>query len=159
MGSADRREEILLVIQALLKAIPSVGGRVYAKMRGSAKPDESELPALELVTSAKTPDAPVPLDDHLYVDELHVEIAGYAKSDDAGDDLDGPVRAALNALRADVIQAMSGLDTFGTAPLRRRFGRVTPLLTSEWTEPSTETPDGYLVLEYSVRFMFDERNP
>ena len=87
------------------------------------------------------------------------EIAGYAKSDDAGDDLDGPVRAALNALRADVIQAMSGLDTFGTAPLRRRFGRVTPLLTSEWTEPSTETPDGYLVLEYSVRFMFDERNP
>lgn len=166
----DRREQILLAVQALLKTIApptyrtNVGGRVYAKMRGGAKPDASELPALEVVTSAKTADAPTPLDDTLYSDDLHLEIAGYCKGTDGGDDKDAPVRQALNALRDDVIQSMAGLETFvpagsTEASLRKRFGSIAVILVSTWTEPSSETSDGYVLLEYTISYLFAVPRP
>ena len=165
----DSREAILTQVSLVLKAIDGtgtytndVGGRVYSKQRGVAKADATDCPYLEVLTSAKTADSPRILDDNYYADDLHIEIAGYVKSPDAGDDFDAAQRPLLNALRADVVMAMRNLPTYsdaGNPTLRQRYGVSAAIMTSQWTEPSSETSDGYFLMEYLVPYIFDERTP
>jgi hypothetical protein len=158
---ADAREELLVMVAGALKTINGmgdfvndVGGRVYSKVRGAEKADETECPYLEVNTSSKTADTPRVLDDHTYGDDLHVEIAGYVSSSDSGDDFDAAQRPLLNSLRADAIRAVASLT--GTAT---RWGRIFPVINTQWTEPSAETSDGYLVLDLLIPYVFDDRNP
>lgn len=183
----DTREAILLRLQDVLKTIvPGVvfsfpgglthaeittdlGGplhpRVYSMMRAQEKVDESECPSVEIVTSSSVADAVAVADDELYICDLNVQVWGYAKATDQGDGLDSTVRPLLNKLRADLIIAIeafpywTGVEPWQAEDARRAWGVMGPVLKGQWTEPSTENPSGYLVLEYVIRYPFNRRNP
>ena len=179
---SDVREEILTRLQACLATVaPGVvytfpggathrpietdlGGRVYAKARPEAGFDSSELPCVEILTSSTSND-PIreATDDDTYLADMKVEVWGYAKVDDAGDDKDAPVRRALNALRADLITAVEAFPYWTSTDypeaITRRVGRLATILESQFTEPAISAPDGYLTLSYTIRYQFSRLNP
>ena len=181
--STDRREAILRRVQALLKTLApgvafpllggvphetimsNLGGRAYSKPRAEAQVDSSEMPYVVIMNSASQVDTVEPLNDETYGATMRVEIEGYCKAEDQGDGLDAAVREQLNALRADVIIAMHSLPYWvGTEPdqirpLQALIGPVIVLLKSQWTEPATGAPDGFLVLEFDIKYLFTMKNP
>lgn len=179
---SDVREEILARLQPCLATIaPGVtftfaggrthrpietdlGGRVYSNVRGEARFDSSELPAVEIVTNSDADDAIREVaDDDTYLADLKVRVFGYVKSEAAGDEGNASVRPALNALRADLVIAMEAFPFWTSAdypePIRRRVGEVEMVLTSQWTEAAINAPDGFLYLDYSIRYRFSRLNP
>ena len=179
---SDVREEILVRLKACLATIaPGVvytfpgarthrpietdlGGRVYAKVRPEVGFDATDLPAVEILTNSEADDAIREVsDDDTYLADLKVRVFGYVKGEDAGDDNDAPVRRALNALRADLIIAMEAFPywTSATYPeaIRRRVGEVEMILLSQWTEAAINAPDGFLYLDYAIRYRFSRLNP
>lgn len=179
---SDIREELLERLQACVKTLaPGVvytfpggathrtiesdlGGRCYSKVRAQGRVDATEMPFVEIVTSSGNAD-PIRevADEEIYLGELRAEIWGYVKADDQGDGLDSVVRPLLNALRADLIVAVEAFPYWTSADypeaITRRVGPVATVLQSQWTEPATDAPDGYLVLDYSIRYVFNRRNP
>lgn len=179
---SDVREEILTRLHACLATIaPGVtftfpggrthrpietdlGGRVYSNTRGEARFDSSELPAVEIVTNSEADDAIREVsDDDVYLADLKVRVFGYAKSKTAGDEKDASVRPALNALRADLVIAMEAFPYWTSTDypesIRRRVGEVEMILTSQWTEAAINAPDGFLYLDYSIRYRFSRLHP
>lgn len=179
---SDVREEILSRLAACLATVaPGVtfifpggrthrpietdlGGRVYVNIRGEARFDASELPAVEIVTNSDSEDAIREVsDDDVYLADLKVRVFGYVKGDDAGDMKTAPVRTALNALRADLVTAMEAFPYWTSTEypdaIRRRVGEVEMILVSQWTEAAVGAPDGFLYLDYSIRYRFSRLNP
>lgn len=179
---SDVREEILVRLAACLATIaPGVvytfpgtrthrpietdlGGRVFVNLRGEARFDSSELPAVELVTNQGTEDAIREVaDDDVYLADLKVRVFGYVKGNDAGDQKTASVRTALNALRADIVIAMEAFPYWTSSDypeaIRRRVGDVEMILQSQWTEAAVGAPDGFLYLDYAIRYRFSRLNP
>lgn len=179
---SDVREEILTRLQACIATVaPGVsftfpggrthrpietdlGGRVYAKVRPEASFDETDLPAVEILTNSEKADTIREVsDDDVYLADMNVRLFGYVKSEDAGDDKDGPVRALLNSLRADLIVAMEAFpywtSTAFPEPIRRRVGNVEMILQQQETEAAINAPDGFLILDYAIRYHFSRLNP
>jgi hypothetical protein len=183
MTTFDAREYLLTRLQTVLKTIsPGVvftfpdgtlsrpcvsdlGGRVYSKIRTQSRTAEEEMPFVELVTSSKMPDTVTPLDSDMYAADLKVELWGYVKADDQGDGFDTVVREKLNLLRGDLIIAVEAFPYWTSNPgfvfdsPRSVLGPIEPVLTSQWTEPAMDTPDGFLTLEFSIRYLFNRKNP
>ena len=178
----DHREYLLQRLQDVLKTVApgvtfflplggshrpienNLGGRVYSKVRSSARTDDTECPYVELITSEKTPDSVrETADEDVYLAEMRVELWGYVKASDQGDGFDSVVRPLINSLRADLIVAVEAFpywtDATHPEPAIQRAGSVGTVLVSQWTEPAMDAPDGFLVLEYAIRYAFDKRNP
>ena len=179
---SDVREIILERLQACVKTlapgvvftfphgqthrpiVTDLDGRVYSKVRAQGRVDATEMPYVEIITSAATADSVREIaDEDIYLAETRVELWGYVKAEDQGDGLDSVVRPLLNELRADLIVAMEAFPYWTSADypeaLARRIGPVTTVLQSQWTEPATDAPDGFLVLDYAIRYTFDRRDP
>ncbi len=179
---SDVREEILTRLPACIATLKpgvvytfpgarthrpietDIGGRVFVNLRGEARFDSSELPAVEIVTNAETEDAIREVsDDDVYLADLKVRIFGYVKGDDAGDQKTAPVRAALNALRADLIIAVEAFPYWTSTDypesIRRRVGEVEMILIGQWTEAAVGAPDGFLYLDYAIRYRFSRLQP
>ncbi len=177
----DKREAILVQLQAMLRTLrPGVtfshpdgkhrpittdlGGRVYSKVRAAAKADATEHPFVEILTSSGGPDTIREVaDDSIYLGDLNIEVWGFVKADDQSDDFDAPVRARLNALRADLIIAVECFPYWTSdefpIPINRRAGVMKPVLTSQFTEPATEAPDGFVKLGFAIGYAFSALNP
>jgi hypothetical protein len=179
---SDSREEILVRLQACIATLaPGVvytfpggrthrpietdlGGRCYSKVRPEASFDSSELPAVELLTNNSEDDTIREVaDDDTYLADMKVQIFGYLKSDDAGDEKDAVVRAKLNAFRADLIVAVEAFPYWTSAeypePIRRRVGEIETVLQKQMTEAAINAPDGFLTLDYAIRYRFSRLNP
>lgn len=179
---SDVREEIITRLAACLATLApgvtytfpgtrvhrpietNLGGRVYVNLRGEARFDSSELPSVELVTNSDADDAIREVaDDDVYLSDLKVRVFGYVKGDDAGDEKTAPVRTALNALRADLIIVMEAFPFWTSADypesIRRRVGEVEMILQGQWTEAAVGAPDGFLYLDYAIRYRFSRLNP
>lgn len=178
---SDFREEILIRLRACVATLaPGVvytfpGGRThrpivtdlkghaYDKARAEQTFDSSELPLVEILTSSTTEDAVEVNDDDMYTSDLNVDVWGFLKSDDAGDGKNAPVRAALNAFRADLIVAVEAFPFWTSAdypePIIRRVGLIQTTLRSQFTEPATHSPDAYLKLSYAIRYSFTRLDP
>lgn len=179
---SDVREEIITRLAACLSTLaPGVaytfpggrvhrpietdlGGRVYVNLRGEARFDSSELPAVELVTSSDSEDSIREVsDDDVYLADLKVRVFGYVKGDDGGDQKTAPVRSSLNALRADLVTVMEAFPYWTSTDypeaIRRRVGEVEMILQSQWTEAAVGSPDGFLYLDYAIRYRFSRLNP
>lgn len=179
---SDVREEIITRLAACLSTLapgvtytfPStrvhrpietdLRGRVYVNLRGEARFDSSELPSVELVTNSDADDAIREVaDDDVYLSDLKVRVFGYVKGDDAGDEKTAPVRTALNALRADLIIVMEAFPFWTSAgypeSIRRRVGEVEMILQGQWTEAAVGAPDGFLYLDYAIRYRFSRLHP
>lgn len=181
MTTLDRREWLLVRLQDVLKTVApgvtytfpdglphrpiqtNLGGRVYSKQRTEARVDVSEMPFVEILTSSAAGDAVTALDSDAYAADMRVEIFGYVRSENQGDSLDADVRGKLNALRADLIVAVEAFPWWtsgGTLPsARNRLGPIETILVSQWTEPAADYPDGYLVLEFVIRYLFNRKDP
>ena len=177
----DKREWLLLRLQDALRTVaPGVvyafpdglphraivsdlSGRVYSKVRSQARTDADEMPYGESLTSGHGPDAVQPLDSDLYAADLKVEVYGYVKADDQADSLDAVVRQKLNDLRADLIVAVEAFpywtDATHPEPATSVLGPIEPVLVSQFTEPAGDWPDGFLVLEFQIRYLFNRKNP
>lgn len=177
----DRREWLLVRLQDVLKTLApgvtytfpdglphrpietNLHGRVYSRQRTEARVDVSEMPFVELLTAASAGDTVTALDSDFYAADLRVEIYGYVRSENQGDSLDSDVRAKLNALRADLLVAVEAFPYWtsgGTVePATRRLGPIETVLTSQWTEPAADYPDGYLILEFVIRYVFNRKQP
>lgn len=179
---SDIRETILERLQACVKTlapgitytfphghthrpvVTNLGGRVYSKIRSQGRVDATEMPYVEIVTSAATADTVREIaDEDVYAAETRVELWGYVKAEDQGDGLDSDVRPLLNSLRADLIIAVEAFPFWTSADypeaITRRVGPMATVLQSQWTEPATDAPDGYLVLDYAIRYVFNRRDP
>ena len=178
----DKREAILTRLQACVATVApgvvytfphgvthrpietNLGGRVYNKVRSQARVDSSEMPFVEIITSAATSDSVREIaDEDVYLAELRVELWGYVKADDQGDGLDSTVRPLLNSLRADLIVAVEAFPYWTSTDypeaVTRRVGPIATVLQSVFTEPATDAPDGYLQIEYAIRYTFSRRDP
>lgn len=178
----DTRETILVQLQACLKAlrpgvvfsfpfgkthrpiVTDLRGHVFARVIPQARFDAEDLPCVELITSEGTEDAVREVaDDDFYMADLNVTLWGYARSGDAGTDHDAPVRRVLNALRADLIVAVEAFPYWTSAeypePIIRQVGLVTPVLLSSWTEPASDSADGFLTIDYALRYTFNKLDP
>lgn len=139
-----------------------LGGRVWQRMRSEQRTDVTEMPCVELVTSAENGDSLEVISDTLYAATTQVQLWGYQKADDQGDGFDSAVRPLLNALRADIVKAVDAFpfydpgDGFGTAG--QRCPPCTVSLRSQWTEPASDAPDGYLVMVYDIRWLMNTKN-
>lgn len=175
----DRREYLLGRLQACVATLaPGVvytfpdglphrsiqtdlGGRCYSKSRTQARVDADEMPFVEILTSSQGADDVTALDSDLYAATLRVTIMGYVKADDQADSLDAVVRQKLDILRADLITAVEAFPYWtagGTVDAARVvLGPIEPVLTSQWTEPAADYPDGYLVLEFAIRYLFNRK--
>lgn len=178
---SDFREEMLVRLRACIATLaPGVvytfpdgrthrpietdlKGHAYDKARAEQTFDWSELPLVEILTSSSNEDAVEVNDDDLYSSEMNVDIWGFLKSDDAGDGKNAPVRAALNAFRADLIVAVEAFPFWTSTdypePITRRVGMIQTTLKSQFTEPATHSPDAYLKLSYGIRYSFTRLDP
>jgi hypothetical protein len=141
-----------------------LGGRVFSKVRSQARTDSTEMPFVEVITSAGTPDSIREVgDENFYTAEMRVEVWGYVKATDQGDAFMSNVRPKLNALRADLVVAIEAFPWW-TGPgypeaLVRRVGPVGTVMQAQFTEPATDQPDGFLVIDYAIRYVFDRLDP
>lgn len=179
---SDKREALLVRLQACVKTLApgvvytfphgathrpiesNLGGRVYNKIRTESRVDATEMPFVEIITSAATADSIRDVaDEDIYLAETHVDVWGYVKADDQGDSLDSVVRPLLNELRADLIVAVEAFPYWTSTdypdPITRLVGPVGVVLVSQWTEPATDAPDGYLMLTFAIRYTFSKLNP
>ncbi len=178
----DKREALLARLQACVKTLaPGVvftfphgathrpiesdlGGRCYNKVRAEARVDSSEMPFVEIITSASSEDTVREVgDENIYLAETPVEIWGYVKADDQGDGFDSVVRPIANALRADLIVAVEAFPFWTSTeypdPITRLVGPVGTILTGQYTEPAIDAPDSFVKVNYSIRYTFSKLNP
>lgn len=177
----DRRELLLLYLEALLKSIaPGVvfplpgpphreivsdlGARVYTQMIPEARFGAETFPVVEMLTSASTEDAiREAASDDMYLADLNVDLIGYVRAGDAGMGGHASARAAANALRADLIVAVESLPYWTSAefpePARRRCGEITTMLKSQFTEVPTDVPTGFCTVSYAITYAFSRTNP
>ena len=178
----DTREKILVRLQACLKTVkPGVvftfpfgkthrpietdlKGHVFARVIPQARFDDEDMPCVELITSSGTEDGiREAADEDFYLADLNVTLWGYARSGDGGTDYDAPVRRMLNRMRADLVVAVEAFPWWTSEehpePIIKSVGLVTPILTSWWTEPATDTPDGILTIDYTLRYAFNKLDP
>lgn len=179
----DKREFLLQRIQDALKSITpgaaftfpggdahapitsDVAGRVYNKLRSDSELDATQCPAIEVITNPKDVDS-IEIDDQdLYHATMHVQIWGRAKSGNQGESRDSDIRAKLNALRADIVVAMhafpfwTGSDADQADSAAVVIGPIEVTLISQETDATTQSPDGFTVLDFAVRFPFNKRFP
>ena len=178
----DRREAILQRLQDVLKTVvpgvtyshPSgvehreiltnLGGRVFTRFRTASQLDSSEMPYVILLTSDAQADTIEVNDNETYNASMMVQVWGFVRAADQGDGPNTAVRPLLNQLRADLLVAVecfpywTGLDVGQFEPAVR-FGRCTPVLQTQWTEASNESPDGFMILEYLIKYTFTIFNP
>jgi hypothetical protein len=178
----DVRERILQRLQACIGSLaPGVvydfprgrthrpittdlGGRVFARALTQERYDATELPCVELLTHAGTPDTIREVsDDDLYLADMKVQVFGFVKATDAGDGKDAPVRAKLNAFRADLIVALEAFPYWTSADypeaITRSVGPVVMVLEAVYTEPAISAPDSYVVIDYAIRYVFNRLDP
>lgn len=177
----DRRELILVYLEALLKTIapgvvfPLPGpphrpivtdlrGQVFTQMIPEARFANISLPAVELLTSASEEDTiREAASDEMYLATLHVDVLGYVRAPDTGSSGTARVRTEANALRADLIVAIESLPYWTSADfpesLRRRCGEITTTLTSQFTEAPLDIPTGFTTVSYAITYAFSRTNP
>jgi hypothetical protein len=147
--------------------VNDLNGRVYNKMRAESRISSLEMPMVEIITDPSAQDQiDAGSDGDYYIATMRVKIWGYHFSDDAADDLNSTVRARLNALRADLIIAVSafpfwsGPDPTQSDPLYLGAAPGTSVqLLSQWTFVAPDTPTGVVVLEFAIRYPFNKRFP
>lgn len=139
-------------------------GRVFNRPRPDSKLDSSETPFVECITSSKRADTIEVCDDTFYTVTTPMEVWGYIKADDTGQEFNSPTRTALNALRADLIVAMESVPYWiGAAPnivpsARQRAG-LAVVLTGQETQLFVGSKTAWVVLDYDLRYRFNTHNP
>jgi len=171
----DARELILTRLQQTLAALrpglalPNVGhwphrtvttnlgGRCYTRIRPGVRLDETECPFVEIQHDYNGAEQLTTLDEDMSMGEMRLALWGFEKADDQGDTLDSRLRPKLNALRADLIMAACAFPYWPSPEdpesLHQTLGRgVSVRLTSQWTEPDQDSPQGFTVIELTVRY-------
>lgn len=134
-----------------------LGGRVYSRWRGIARPDPAEFPYVEIVVPQA--DLLTCHDDGFYKREIAVQILAYASGTDAGDGLDETTRPTLDTMLADISACVESFPywTDGvtiTDPLTATHGPIIIIPRSQDPLPSAVPAHGVLVLDYTIAFLF-----
>jgi len=134
-----------------------LGGRCYTRVRPGMRLDEAECPFVEIEHDYNGPEAIFVADDDLYFGEVNIALWGFQRAEDQGDGLNAIVRPLLNALRADLIMAVAAFPYWPSAEdpecVNRRLGSgVAVILRTQWTEPDQDSPQGFVVVELTVRY-------